>query len=72
MAIIPSSKYPWGDPGEEATMAEIYTRLGDADRAIPILERLLQLPIGSLGLRRHCYDRIRDRIESATIRVFKN
>jgi hypothetical protein len=54
IAIIPTSKYPWGGPGEEATMAEIYTRLGDAYHAIPILNRLLQLPIGSLGLRRHC------------------
>jgi len=33
-------------PGEEARMAQIYALLGDADHAIPILKRLLQIPGG--------------------------
>jgi tetratricopeptide (TPR) repeat protein len=46
MAILPTSKDPEGGPAEEAIMAEIYARLGDADHAIPILKRLLQAPYG--------------------------
>jgi tetratricopeptide (TPR) repeat protein len=46
MALHPTSKYPWSGLLEEVRMAEIYARLGDADHAIPILKRLLQLPIG--------------------------
>jgi serine/threonine-protein kinase len=46
MAIYPVSKNAWGGLSMEARMAEIYARLGDADHAIPILQRLLHLPIG--------------------------
>jgi tetratricopeptide (TPR) repeat protein len=42
MAMWPTSKHPWNGPGIEQNMAEIYAALGDADHAIPILERLLQ------------------------------
>ena len=44
MAIHPSSKDPVEGPDEEETMADIYALLGDADHAIPILKRLLQIP----------------------------
>ena len=46
MAIEPSSKDPVDGPVREETMADIYARLGDADHAIPILQRLLQIPYG--------------------------
>jgi tetratricopeptide (TPR) repeat protein len=46
MALYPTSKDPWGGPVFERKMAEIYGRLADADHAIPILKRLLQLPNG--------------------------
>jgi serine/threonine protein kinase/Flp pilus assembly protein TadD len=46
MALYPTSKHPWGGLSLEADMAGIYARLGDADHAIPILKRLLQLPCG--------------------------
>ena len=46
MATLPTSKDPEGGPEEEATMANIYALLGDADHAIPILKRLLQIPTG--------------------------
>jgi TolB-like protein/cytochrome c-type biogenesis protein CcmH/NrfG len=45
MAMDPTSKDPFfGGPGEEESMANIYALLGDADHAIPILQRLLQIP----------------------------
>jgi TolB-like protein/Tfp pilus assembly protein PilF len=44
MAIHPTSKDPVEGPLEEETMGRIYALLGDADHAIPILERLLQIP----------------------------
>ena len=44
MAIHPSSKDPVEGPDVEETMADIYALLGDADHAIPILKRLLQIP----------------------------
>jgi tetratricopeptide (TPR) repeat protein len=44
MAIDPSSKDPVEGPIKEERMANIYALLGDADHAIPILERLLQIP----------------------------
>jgi serine/threonine-protein kinase len=47
MAIHPTSKDPFGGPEEEDRMAQIYALLGDADHAIPILKRLLQIPHGS-------------------------
>jgi serine/threonine-protein kinase len=40
----PSSKDPWDGPDHEADMAQIYALLGDADHAVPILKRLLQIP----------------------------
>ena len=46
MAIHPTSKDPFGGPEEEDKMARIYALLGDADHAIPILKRLLQIPYG--------------------------
>src|SRR5438034_7194384 len=44
MALHPASKDPFEGPGQEETMARIYALLGDADHAIPILRRLLQIP----------------------------
>ena len=44
MALHPTSKDPVEGPDEEDTMADIYALLGDADHAIPILKRLLQIP----------------------------
>ena len=44
MALHPTSKDPFEGPGLEETMASIYALLGDADHAIPILKRLLQIP----------------------------
>jgi tetratricopeptide (TPR) repeat protein len=44
MAIHPTSKDPVEGPVEEERMANIYALLGDADHAIPILKRLLQIP----------------------------
>ncbi len=46
MAMDPTSKNPFEGPGEEENMAYIYALLGDADHAIPILKRLLQIPYG--------------------------
>jgi serine/threonine protein kinase len=46
MTIYPTSKDPFGGPEEEDRVARIYALLGDADRAIPILKRLLQIPYG--------------------------
>jgi tetratricopeptide (TPR) repeat protein/predicted Ser/Thr protein kinase len=48
MAIHPSSKDPVEGPVEEERMAQIYALLGDADHAIPILKRLLQIPYPSV------------------------
>jgi len=46
MAIQPTSKDPFEGPIEEDRLARIYALLGDADHAIPILKRLLQIPYG--------------------------
>ena len=46
MAIQPTSKDPVEGPAREEKMADIYALLGDADHAIPILKRLLQIPYG--------------------------
>jgi TolB-like protein/class 3 adenylate cyclase/Flp pilus assembly protein TadD len=46
MAMHPTSKDPMEGPGEEESLARIYALLGDADHAIPILKRLLQIPYG--------------------------
>jgi Flp pilus assembly protein TadD len=50
MALFPTSKHPWNGPVEEARMAGIYALLGDADHAIPILKRLLQLPCAGFAI----------------------
>jgi serine/threonine-protein kinase len=44
MAVEPTSKDPVDGPVREETMADIYALLGDADQAVPILKRLLQIP----------------------------
>jgi len=46
MAMRPLSKDPFEGPAQEENMARIYALLGDADHAIPILKRLLQIPYG--------------------------
>ena len=46
MAMWPTSKDPFEGPAQEENMAEIYALLGDAEHAIPILKRLLQIPYG--------------------------
>ena len=43
MALQPSSQDPYEGPGREEAMAEIYALLGNADEAIPILKRLVQI-----------------------------
>jgi tetratricopeptide (TPR) repeat protein len=49
MAIQPTSKDPVEGPAREESMARIYALLGDADHAIPILRRLLQIPYAGAG-----------------------
>jgi serine/threonine protein kinase/predicted Zn-dependent protease len=44
MATEPTSKDPVDGPVREESMADIYALLGDADHAVPILKRLLQIP----------------------------
>ena len=44
MAMYPTSKDAIDGPAIEENMALIYALLGDADHAIPILKRLLQIP----------------------------
>ena len=44
MAMYSTSKDPGDGPELEGDMAQIYALLGDADRAVPILKRLLQIP----------------------------
>jgi serine/threonine protein kinase/Flp pilus assembly protein TadD len=46
MAIQSTSKDPFGGPKLEENMADIYALLGDADHAIPVVKRLLQIPYG--------------------------
>ena len=45
-AITLKSAYedPYESPKVEETVAQIYAALGDADHAVPILKRLLQIP----------------------------
>jgi tetratricopeptide (TPR) repeat protein len=50
MAMQATSKDFWVGPGREENMAAIYALLGDADHAIPILERLLQIPYGDVPI----------------------
>src|SRR6202035_2120684 len=44
LAIQPSSEDPFEGPEREDAMARIYATLGDADHAMPILERLVKIP----------------------------
>ena len=46
MVMDPTSKDPFEGPDKEENMAVIYALLEDADHAIPILKRLLQIPYG--------------------------
>ena len=46
MGLDPTSQDPLDGPAEEDAMAQIYALLGDADHAIPVLKRLLQIPAG--------------------------
>ena len=50
MAMRPTSKDPFEGPVIEENMATIYALLGDADHAIPILKRLLQIPYGGVPI----------------------
>jgi hypothetical protein len=43
MAIHPTSEDLVGGPQEEENMAQSYALLGDADHAIPVLKRLLEI-----------------------------
>lgn len=43
MAMQPTSEDPFEGPIREEAMAQIYALLGDADHAIPILERLVKI-----------------------------
>ena len=44
MAIDPTSSDPFEGPLAEESMAQIYAMLGDADHAIPVLEKWIQVP----------------------------
>ena len=46
MAMDPASTDPFEGPEIEQNMAAIYALLGDAEHAVPILKRLLQIPHG--------------------------
>jgi TolB-like protein/Flp pilus assembly protein TadD len=46
MALQPTSADPFEGPKQVENMAQIYAMLGNADQAIPILKRLLQIPYG--------------------------
>jgi tetratricopeptide (TPR) repeat protein len=46
MAMDPASKNPFEGPAWEENLSRIHAMLGDADHAIPILERLLRTPYG--------------------------
>jgi TolB-like protein/Tfp pilus assembly protein PilF len=48
--LMPVSKDALGGRAAEATRAMVYARFGDSERAIPALERLLQLPGGRPAL----------------------
>jgi tetratricopeptide (TPR) repeat protein len=43
IALQPSSEDPFQGPDREEAMARIYALLGDADHAIPVLKRLVQI-----------------------------
>ncbi len=44
MALHPTSDDPFEGPLQEEAMAQIYASLGNADEAIPILKRWVQVP----------------------------
>ena len=72
MAMHPTSKDPFDGPGIEEDMAAIYALLGDADHAIPILKRLLQIPYGRSNYSGVAATRSGGGIKSATILAFRN
>jgi len=43
IVMQPSSEDPFEGPGREEAMAQIYALLGDAEHAVPILKRLVQI-----------------------------
>ena len=45
IALKSTSEDSFDGPPVEETVAQIYAALGDADHAVPILQRLLQIPI---------------------------
>lgn len=47
MALDPTSEDPFEGPDREEGMAQIYSLLGNADEAIPILKRWINLPSGT-------------------------
>jgi len=47
MAMQPSSEDPFEGPLREEQMAQIYALLGNADDAIPILKRWVQISSGT-------------------------
>ena len=71
MAMDPSSKDSMDGPAQEELMAQIYALLGDADHAIPILKRLLQMPY-AWAITPACCDSIQCGIRSGTIRASRN
>ena len=44
VALQPTSEDPFDGPGRESAMARIYATLGDANHAMPIVERLAKMP----------------------------
>jgi len=66
MAIMPGSKDAYRGPKYEENIARIYALLGDADHAVPILERLLQIPyLAPLTLAKLRTDPTLDQIRNA-------
>jgi serine/threonine-protein kinase len=47
MTLQPTSEDPFEGPEREEQMAQIYALLGNADEAIPILQRWIQVPSGT-------------------------
>ena len=71
IALKSTSEDSYDGPPVEETVAQIYAALGDADHAVPILKRLLQIPYGSQSLRKAC-ELIHSGIRSATILAFRS
>ena len=71
IALKSTSEDSYEGPKVEETVAQIYAALGDADHAVPILQRLLQIPYRTQLLREGC-ELIRSGIRSATILAFRS